>query len=70
MLDVVFICIMGVTTKSIGITTLEKGCQVKIEQKVVGKANNDISFCEVLATKVAGDMRRKGYKCEQQVKKK
>lgn len=70
MINIIFICVLGSTTKQIksGIidTRIGKECRVMIDDKKVGSAQHNLGFCDGLATKVKLDMERKGFKCAQQ----
>lgn len=66
MIEVLFVCVLGSVTKEIKIDNA-KDCRVLIDAKVVGSAKHNPEFCTGLATKVKGDMEKKGYKCDAKV---
>lgn len=63
MLEVIFVCVIGLTTKEIKIEK-NKSCKVFIDDLEVGNAKNSVEFCVVLADKVKQDMEKKGFKCK------
>lgn len=64
--EVLFVCTMGMINKNIVVMKTDSVpvCSVAIDNKIVGKAQHDKSYCEKLALKVKTDLERKGYKCE------
>lgn len=69
MIDIIFVCVMGATTKQIkeGMvdTRIGKECRVMIDEKTVGHAKHNPNFCKGLAFKIKKDMEKKGYVCKE-----